>query len=86
MFAKDINQNLHSPHIAINLLVPDFFSKDFLYFYFYFYFLNFISFLILPLCSFRCYHLFSHEAQGLDLPNSLTVGMGFHCLHVPSAT
>ena len=38
------------------------------------------------LCSFRCYHLFSHEAQGQNIPNSLTVGMGFHCSYVPSIT
>ena len=29
--------------------------------------------------SFRCYHLFSHEAQGWNVLNSLTVRMGFHC-------
>ena len=33
-----------------------------------------------------CYHLFSHEAQGRNVPNSLTVGMGFHCSYVPSGT
>ena len=46
----------------------------------------FFLFLILPGCSFRCYHLFSHEAQGRNIPNSMTVGMGFHCLYVPSIT
>ena len=34
-------------------------------------------FLILPGCSFKCYHLFSHEAQGRNVPNSLTVGRVF---------
>ena len=46
----------------------------------------FFLFLILPGCSFKCYHLFSHEAQGRNVPNSLTVGMGFHCSYVPSGT
>ena len=46
----------------------------------------FFGFLILPGCSFKCYHLFSHEAQGRNVPNSLTVGMGFHCSYVPSGT
>ena len=46
----------------------------------------FFLFLILPGCSFKCYHLFSHEAQGRNVPNSLTVGMGFHCSYVPSST
>ena len=54
----------------------------FLFFFFFF----FILFLILPGCSFKCYHLFSHEAQGQNVPNSLTVGMGFHCSYVPSGT
>ena len=44
----------------------------------------FFWFLILPGCSFKCNHLFSHEAQGWNVPNSLTVGMGFHCSYVPS--
>ena len=34
-------------------------------------------FLILPGCSFKYYHLFSDKAQGQNVPNSLTVGMGF---------
>ena len=29
-----------------------------------------------------CYHLFSHEAQGQNEQNSLTVWMGFHCSYV----
>ena len=37
----------------------------------------FFWFLILPGRSFKYYHLFSHEAQGRNVPNSLTVGMGF---------
>ena len=37
----------------------------------------FFWFLILPGCSFKYYHLFSHEAQGRNVTNSLTVGMGF---------
>ena len=41
------------------------------------FFFFFFLFLILPGCSFKCYHLFSHEAQGRNVPNSLTVGMGF---------
>ena len=49
-------------------------------------FFLFFLFLILPGCSLRCYHLFSHEAQGQNVLNSLTVGMGFHCLYVPSVT
>ena len=44
----------------------------FILFYFFFIYL-FIFFL--PGCSFRCYHLFSQEAQGRNVPNSLTVGM-----------
>ena len=38
-------------------------STEFLIF---FKFLNFL-FLLLPGCSFRCYHLFSHEAQGRNV-------------------
>ena len=41
-------------------------------------------FLILPGCLSRRYHLFSHEAQGRNVLNSLTLGMGFHCSYVPS--
>ena len=41
--------------------------------HFFFFFLLSFS----PGCSFRCNHLFSHEAQGRNVPNSLTVGMGF---------
>ena len=37
----------------------------------------FFGFLILPGCSFKYYHLFSHEAQSQNVPNSLTEGMGF---------
>ena len=37
---------------------------------FFFSFFNFFKFLILPGCSFKCYHLFSHEAQGRNVPNS----------------
>ena len=55
-------------------------------FYFYFLFFYFFLFLILPGCSFRCNHLFSHKAQDQNVPNSLTVGMGFHCSYVPSIT
>ena len=29
---------------------------------------------------------FSHEAQGMNIPKSLTVEMGFHCSFVPSAS
>ena len=32
-------------------------------------------FLILPGCSFRCKHLFFHEAKGQNVLNSLTVGL-----------
>ena len=39
-----------------------------------------------PGCSFRCYHLFSHEDSGQNVKNNLTVGMGFYCLHVPCGT
>ena len=52
----------------------------------FFFLFFFFWFLILPGCSFKCYHLFSHEAQGRNVPNSLTVGMGFHCSYVPSGT
>ena len=45
----------------------------------------FFKFLILPGCSFRCYHLFSHEAQGQNVPNSLTVGMVFIAHMFPAA-
>ena len=31
-------------------------------------------------------HLFSHEAQGSNVPNSLTVGINYHCSYVPSIT
>ena len=55
-------------------------------YFFFFIFLFFFLFLVLPGCSFKCYHLFSHEAQGRNVPNSLTVGMGFHCSYVPSST
>ena len=40
-------------------------SLDFFSFYYYF--------LILPVYSFRGYHLFSHEAQGWNVPYSFTV-------------
>ena len=61
-------------------------DKD-VWIFFFLIFLKFFSlFLILPGCSFKCYHLFSHEAQGRNLPNSLTVGMGFYCSYVPSST
>ena len=59
-----------------------------LFYFILFYFILFIYFfwfLTLPGCSFRCYHLFSHETQGRNVQNSLTVGMGFHCsYYVPS--
>ena len=41
--------------------------------------LTYIFFLNLPGCSFKSYHLFSHEAQGQNVPNSFTVAMSFHC-------
>ena len=37
----------------------------------------FFGFLILPGCLFKCCDLFSHEAQGQNVPNSMTEGMGF---------
>ena len=40
-------------------------------------FTTFFFFNFLPGCSFKCYHLFSHEAQGRNVPNRVTVGMGF---------
>ena len=43
-------------------------------------FVLFCMILILPGCSCRCYHLFSHEGQDRNVPNTLTVGIGFHCL------
>ena len=61
-------------------------NKCILYVLSFFFFFFFFLFLILPGCSFKCYHLFSHEAQGRNVPNSLTVGMGFHCSYVPSGT
>ena len=65
-------------------------NSAFIFFIFYFILLYFIylffGFLILDGCSFKCYHLFSHEAQGRNVPNSFTVGMGFHCLYVPNVT
>ena len=38
------------------------------------------SFLILPGCSFKCCHLFSHEAQGRNVPNSFDCKDGFSLL------
>ena len=84
MSDKDNAEN-YTERALKNFQCSIFFSNNDFQSSFYFIYL-FLLFLILPGCPFKCYHLFSHEAQGRNVPNSLTAGMGFHCSYVPSST
>ena len=41
------------------------------------FFFFFFKFHISPGCSFKCYHLFSHEAQGWNVPKQFDCRDGF---------